>query len=151
MTAVNLVNPAASPDVLPACFALLDDSGASAAAPRSRLYTTYAGTLSCQDVSMLPAWFAALQQALEQGLHAVALISYELGAALHDIAPREPAAACPESGLNQILLFQQCQYLSKQQADDWLAQTVARLPNYPSFSLKSRSVRSQASLAASAL
>jgi para-aminobenzoate synthetase/4-amino-4-deoxychorismate lyase len=94
------------------CFALLDDSSASAAAPRSRLYTGWSRTLSCATLDDLPALLADLQQ---PGQHAVLLMSYELGAALHGVPPRPDAGA-----LAQVLLFAHCQSLSADAVHDWL-------------------------------
>lgn len=104
--------------VLPACFALLDDSTASADAPRSRLYTDYIRSLPCRDAGQLPLVFADLQQALAAGLHAVALFSYEIGAELHAIAPRTQDSPF----LSQILLFGHCRHLSAGQVDLWLGE-----------------------------
>lgn len=97
------------------CFALLDDRDTNAAAPLSRLYTGHAGTLSCTHASELPALLDRMQQALRQGRHAVGLFSYELGAQLHGIAPRDD-----EQALTQILLFDRCQQLTATAVDNWL-------------------------------
>jgi para-aminobenzoate synthetase/4-amino-4-deoxychorismate lyase len=97
------------------CFALLDDCNASAAAPDSRLYTGHVGALTCMDSSELPALLDRMQQALQQGRHAVGLFSYELGAQLHGIAPRSDAQA-----LTQILLFERCERLSAAEVAGWL-------------------------------
>jgi len=64
------------------CFALLDDSTASADNPRSRLYTGFVGELACAQASELPTLLEQMQQALRDGRHAVGLFSYELGADL---------------------------------------------------------------------
>jgi para-aminobenzoate synthetase/4-amino-4-deoxychorismate lyase len=97
------------------CFALLDDCDATAADPRSRLYTSYAGTLSCRHASELPSLLEQMQHALQQGKHAVGLFSYELGAELQNIAAR------PDSPLlTQVLLFDRCQRLSTDQVTQWL-------------------------------
>ena len=97
-------------------FALCDDSGASDAMPRSRLYTGYLRQLTCAAPGDIPAMLAAMQEALVQGRHAVALFSYELGARLHGLQAREEAFA------STILLFSDCTFLSSEQADAWLAQ-----------------------------
>jgi para-aminobenzoate synthetase/4-amino-4-deoxychorismate lyase len=94
------------------CFALLDDSSASAAAPRSRLYTGWLRTLTCTTIDDLPALLAELQQ---PGRHAVLLMTYELGAALHGVIPRLGSGA-----LAQVLLFAHCQSLSADAVHDWL-------------------------------
>ena len=110
---MSLFSPAVTAD---ACFALLDDIDASAADARSRLYTGYLGMLSCQQASQLPALLEEMQQALRQGKFAVSLFSYELGAALHDIAPH-----AGEQPLAEILLFENCEHLSTTQVEAWLA------------------------------
>ena len=90
---------------------LLDDSTGA-----SRLYRDYLGTLSCATADGLPTLFAQLEEALARGQHAVGVFPYELGAALQQIAPHavEHAAA-------QILLFAQCERLTAEQVDAWLA------------------------------
>jgi len=99
----------------PACFALLDDRDATADDPRSRLYEEHAGTLSCADAGLLPEVFARLQDGLAQGLHAVGLFSYELGAQMHGIAPR-----ADEGFPSQILLFRRCTRLAADAVGAWL-------------------------------
>ncbi len=98
------------------CFVLLDDCDASNIAPTSRLYRGHAGTLVCRDASELPAVLAQMQQALQQGQHAVGLFTYELGERLQDIPPRDDTP--PE--LAQILLFAQYERLSATQVRAWL-------------------------------
>ena len=107
------------PDRHPAteeCFALLDDCDATALDPRSRLYTGHADTLSCVCAGEFPALLARMQQALQQGLHAVGLFSYELGPELHATALRPIAQP-----LAQILLFNRCEPLSASEVAAWLA------------------------------
>ena len=108
------------------CFALLDDSGASSADPRSRLYTGYVETLSCRHAAALPALLEQLQQTLQQGRHAVGLFSYELGAELHDIAPHAGDQAQVE-----ILLFDRCERFSADQATAWLATREQAMAEQP--------------------
>ncbi|RJF99900.1 aminodeoxychorismate synthase component I [Noviherbaspirillum saxi] len=98
-----------------ACFALLDDCDADAHDPRSRLYTDYVATLSCRDAAGLPDLVERLQASLGQGLHAVCVFSYELGAELHRIPARTGQAE-----LAHILLFKRCQRLSSQEVGRWL-------------------------------
>jgi para-aminobenzoate synthetase/4-amino-4-deoxychorismate lyase len=98
-----------------ACFALLDDCDASAATPRSRLYTGYIGSLSCRDASGLAGLLKEMQQALRQGQYAVGLFPYELGEQLHGIAARDGGQA-----LTQVLLFERCDKLSAAQVEEWL-------------------------------
>jgi para-aminobenzoate synthetase/4-amino-4-deoxychorismate lyase len=99
-------------------FALCDDSGASDAAPRSRLYTGFVARLSCGAAADFPAMLDGMQRELAQGLHAVALLTYELGAALQGIDAIEPRAG---AAISQVLLFRDCAFLSAEQADTWLA------------------------------
>jgi para-aminobenzoate synthetase / 4-amino-4-deoxychorismate lyase len=101
----------------PACFALLDDCDASAAQPRSRLYTRHARTLACEGAEQLPALLDDMQRALRQGLHAVGMFSYELGAQLHGIAPRAGT-----DKVAQVLLFAHCERLDALQVDRWLTE-----------------------------
>eukprot|EP01042_Synura_sphagnicola_P008628 gene8628-11061_t len=106
--------------MLPACFALLDDStDHPATAPRSRLYTGYQRSLRGTDASTLPALLTQMQAALQQGLHAVALLSYELGAELLQI---DAVATTDLSAAAEILLFSQCQHLSAADTAIWLQQ-----------------------------
>ena len=102
------------------CYALLDDSSASAAEPRSRLYTGWLRTVSCDTLAGLPALLDELQQ---PGQHAVLLMTYELGAALHGVAARTGAGT-----LAQVLLFAQCRQLSAEAAGDWLQARAGSAP-----------------------
>jgi para-aminobenzoate synthetase/4-amino-4-deoxychorismate lyase len=106
------------------CFALLDDSGATSAEPRSRLYSGYAGTLSCKEAAQLPTLLEQMQEALRKRLHAVGLFSYELGAQLHAVASRTGDAADA-----QVQLFERCELLSGGQVSAWLARNDARSPS----------------------
>jgi para-aminobenzoate synthetase / 4-amino-4-deoxychorismate lyase len=98
------------------CFALLDDCDASADDPPSRLLTGWVETLACDDGDGLPAMLARMEESLRQGLHAVGLFSYELGADMHRIAPRSK-----QEPLAQVLLFKHCERLSSAQVLAWLA------------------------------
>lgn len=97
------------------CFALLDDSDASSADPRSRLYTGFAGALEYSSVTGLPSLFERMQQSQKRGLHAIGLFTYELGADLPADVQQESAGP-----LAQILLFERCDMLSREQVDVWL-------------------------------
>ncbi|MBC7454645.1 MAG: aminodeoxychorismate synthase component I [Massilia sp.] len=99
------------------CFALLDDaSAADPAQARSRLYSGFAGSIACQEGAGWPALLDALQEALGRGLHAVSLLSYELGAHLLGVAVQTTPAP-----LAQVLLFTRCEHLSAPQVATWLA------------------------------
>jgi len=102
------------------CFVLLDDCDADAGAPRSRLYTRHAGTLSCATADAFPSLLQDLQQALHAGRHAVVLFAYELGAAMHGIAPQ-----AGDTPLAQALLFEDCARLSAAQVEAWLDEQAA--------------------------
>lgn len=97
------------------CFALLDDHDANLVNLQSRLYTGHVGTLYCRHAAELPAMLEQMQRALLQGRHAVGLFSYELGAELQRIVPRENNPA-----LTQILLFERCDRLAAEQVASWL-------------------------------
>lgn len=123
----HIVSPATEISPLPAlasapCFALLDDAHGESAV--SRLYTELSEILLCADAAAWPAFLSAAQVALEAGLHAVALFSYETGAQLQAIMPREEAALP-----SRILLFKCCDKLDQAQLSLWLdaqeAQPVA--------------------------
>jgi para-aminobenzoate synthetase/4-amino-4-deoxychorismate lyase len=97
-------------------FALLDETGPEGhTRARSRLYTGHAGTLTCRDVHAWPPLLARLQEMLEAGLHAVPVLSYELGAHLLGV----PAHAL-DAPLAQVLLFERYAALDATQVDDWL-------------------------------
>jgi len=96
-------------------FALLDDARAVGEA-RSRLYSGHAGTLACADGAGWPALLAAWSQALQDGLHAVPLLSYELGAHLQGL-PARPL----DGPLARVLLFTHCEQLTGEQVASWLA------------------------------
>ena len=109
------------------CFALLDDSDASAADARSRFYSSHVGTLICKSVEQMPAMLQQMQQALQQGKFAVSLLTYELGAAKHGIAPHA-LADVTQSPLAEILLFERCEKLSAEQVSAWLAEHESKSP-----------------------
>ncbi|MBB3117223.1 aminodeoxychorismate synthase component I [Pseudoduganella violacea] len=103
------------------CFALLDDaSPGDIQAPRSRLYTGHAATLSCSDSAHWPQLLDQMQAALARGQYAVSLCSYELGGHLHGLPPRAAQAGQPP--LAQILLFERCELLEQGQVAAWLAE-----------------------------
>lgn len=105
---------AASSDFFTAlgCFALLDDQQAPAAQAASRLYTGHVGTLQISHAAALDDAVAQMQKALAQGLHAITLLSYELGAELQGVQAREQ--------VSQILLFSHCEQLTAEQVALWL-------------------------------
>jgi para-aminobenzoate synthetase/4-amino-4-deoxychorismate lyase len=100
-------------------FALLDDASPEGhAQARSRLYDGYAGMLSCQRIDDWPRLLDGLQDALARGLHAVPVLTYELGEQLVGIAPARELHA----PLAQVLLFERYDMLDAAQVDAWLTQ-----------------------------
>ncbi|WP_413673116.1 chorismate-binding protein [Massilia cellulosiltytica] len=106
-------------------FALLDDASPEGhAQARSRLYEGYAGVLACQHVEDWPRLLDGVQDALARGLHAVPVLTYELGEQLLGIAaPRELHAP-----LAQVLLFERYTMLDAAEVDAWLAADEASGP-----------------------
>ena len=102
------------------CIALLDDSSATAATPGSRLHTGHVRTLACHRPQDFNPMLEQMQQALQDGLHAVGLFSYELAAQFQGALAR--ATTQP---LAQVLLFERCERLSATQVDAWLARRAA--------------------------
>ena len=100
------------------CFALLDDSSAQAGQARTRLYTDLAQQLLLDRASDLDRLFAQMQQGLRDGLHAVGLFEYELGARMHGVHADTPC----DRPLARVLLFRQCRRLSGDEAGQWLQQ-----------------------------
>ena len=100
-------------------FALLEESGTA----HSRLYTSHAGTLQCADAAGWPALLDAMQAALQSGLYAVPVLTYELGAQLMGIPARAPGAP-----LAQVLLFSTCARLDADAVQAWLDQHIDTAP-----------------------
>lgn len=95
-------------------FTLLDDSDASATQPTSRLYTDLQQVLSCTNSAEFNLMIEQMQTALQQGLYAVAVFSYELGETLLNIKSGETTQP------STILLYRRCQQLSQDQVASWL-------------------------------
>ena len=108
---------------MPDVFALLDDCTATTEEPRSRLYTGFAGLLSCGDVGQWQALLKAMQQALARGRQAVGLFSYELGAQLQGLS-HTPA----DWPLAQVLIFERCESMSAEQVAHWLERQTKGSP-----------------------
>ena len=100
-------------------FALLEESGTAG----SRLYTGHAGTLTCFDAAGWPVLLDAMQAALQRGLYAVPVLTYELGAQLMNIVARAPVAP-----LAQVLLFSTCARLDGDAVDAWLGTRTDTAP-----------------------
>src|SRR3984893_4620531 len=131
-----------------AVFALLDDCDSTAAVRSSRLYTHFAYQRVCTDGAQLDEICEAVAADAQRGLHAVVLGDYEFGRNL-SLGPRPLAsqrgdflrASHPPGGLPsgrrdflraqltqqgdaslRFLLFEQCDQLSSEEADAWLAE-----------------------------
>lgn len=100
-----------------AVFALLDDASADGQAHAlSRLYSEHAGTLACLDAAGWDTLLREMQAALARGLHAVPVLTYELGAHLLGIHAKPLATP-----LAQVLLFARCERMTAEQAASWVA------------------------------
>jgi len=104
---------------MPRAFALLDDHGATAERPSSRLYSGYVREHRCVDAASLDAIWARVDADLRAGLHALVLADYEWGAALQGMASAPPPAGDDGPAL-RVLMFAQLQRLSRAEVDAWL-------------------------------
>ncbi len=96
------------------CTVLLDDQTAAPGQRRSRLYAGLSESLAIDGPQALDAALLKMQSALECGLHAVMLLDYELGEALHGLPQRGRPAS-------QILLFEGVTLLDGDEVEAWLA------------------------------
>jgi para-aminobenzoate synthetase/4-amino-4-deoxychorismate lyase len=89
-----------------ASFALLDDCGATAARPTSRVYSGYVRTHRCTDPAALDATWAQVDADQRQGLYAVLLADYEWGAKLQ----RAGHGALTEGDASalSVMMFRDC-------------------------------------------
>ena len=101
----------------PACFALLDDAQASDHDLRSRLYSELAGDWRCDAPGQLDSFWARVEAAMANGLHALVLADYEWGARLQGVAV--------DGGCLRVLLFRRLKRLSRTDVDAWLARREA--------------------------
>jgi para-aminobenzoate synthetase/4-amino-4-deoxychorismate lyase len=99
-----------------AIFALFDDASPEGRAQaRSRLYRDHAGALTCHTVDDWPLLLARLQEALARGLHAVPVLTYELGEQLLGVSTH-----AHDEPLAQVLLFERYEVLDADQVAAWL-------------------------------
>ena len=100
-------------------FALLDDATPEGRRQaRSRLYRGHAGTLACRRIEDWPRLLDGLQDALRRGLHAVPVLTYELGKQMLGVAAHPQEDQAP---LAQVLLFERFELLDGEQVEAWLA------------------------------
>nr|WP_243479061.1 chorismate-binding protein [Orrella daihaiensis] len=95
---------------------LLDDQTAPANERRSRLYLDLREQLLIDSPTDLAAALGRMQSALDQGLHAVLLLDYELGVAMQGL----PAHTQADKPTSQILLFESVKCLTADEVDAWL-------------------------------
>ncbi len=100
-------------------FVLLDDNQASTSQPTSRLYTDLQQLLTCSSAAQFPTMIHQMEVALAKGLYAVVAFSYETGVQLQEKSAAELNASVPPS---YVLVFKNCQHLSRDQVTSWLAQ-----------------------------
>ena len=105
---------------MPSASALLDDHGATAERPSSRLYSGFVREHRCVDAASLDAIWARVDADLRAGLHALVLADYEWGATLLDIASARSPSAGDETPALRVLMFGELQQLSRTEADAWL-------------------------------
>jgi len=103
-------------------FTLLDDVDASPEFPSSRLYTGLQQVLTCTTSAEFSHVMDHMQQLLQQGVFAVAVFSYELGGVLQGMYPSTEQPS-------QLLIYQHCQKLSRQQVSDWLQSQITLTGN----------------------
>ena len=111
-------------------FALLDDCGASPAAPTSRLYTGHVRTRICLDPGSLDRTWAQVEADQREGLHALLMADYEWGAALMqaghtrwtdlDLRGARPAL--------RVFLFKELRHLSLEEVELWFAEAEGPTP-----------------------
>jgi para-aminobenzoate synthetase/4-amino-4-deoxychorismate lyase len=95
-------------------FALLDDCDSTAERRSSRLYAGFVRERSCHNAAQLDHVCLSVRQDLRDGLHAVVLADYEFG--------RNLQLAQPGNAALRFLLFRECTMLSREEADQWLAE-----------------------------
>ncbi|MBB5461296.1 aminodeoxychorismate synthase component I [Paraburkholderia sp. Cpub6] len=103
-----------------AAFALLDDCGATAALPSSRLYTGFVRERVCTEAAQLEAVCDSVAADTRSGLHAVVLADYEFGRALMGFDARRSSETQRGNATLRFSLFERCAKLSRDEVDAWL-------------------------------
>ena len=115
---MNLPSPVeAGSDAGPA-FALLDDAAASAASPRSLLFTNLVREHRCTDPAALPDTWAAAHSDARRGLSLLVLADYEWGVGLAGVRSRWHGG--PSGGALRVLAFKTLARLSSEEVAAWL-------------------------------
>ena len=104
-------------------FALLDDCGATPGRPSSRLYRGFVREHRCTDPGTLDAVMAAAHSDLAASLHAVVLADYEWGARLQ--RPGGVDVDRDRGACLRLLMFSDLAFLSRAQADQWMADAAS--------------------------
>lgn len=105
-------------------FALLDDAHATTA--QSRLYLDLQEIRVCRSAAEWPDWMAGLECAVQDGLYALALLSYESGAQSQGI-PVEAATV-----VSRVALFRSCHHLTATEVGALLAGADCNAADTPS-------------------
>jgi len=105
-------------------FALLDDCDSTAGRRSSRLYAGFVRERSCHEAAELDDVCASVRRDLHDGLHVVVLADYEFG--------RNLQLAQPGNAALRFLLFRECRFLSREEAEQWLAENDNGLADQPS-------------------
>ncbi|MGF6956966.1 aminodeoxychorismate synthase component I [Paraburkholderia youngii] len=103
-----------------AVFALLDDCGATAARPSSRLYTGFVRERVCTEAAQLEAVCDSVAADTRNGLHAVVLADYEFGRGLVGIDKLRSTETQRGNATLRFLLFERCAKLARDEVDAWL-------------------------------
>ncbi|MCC8401338.1 aminodeoxychorismate synthase component I [Paraburkholderia sp. MMS20-SJTN17] len=103
-----------------AVFALLDDCGATAALPSSRLYTGFVRERVCTGAAQLEAVCDGVAADTRNGVHAVVLADYEFGRSLVGIDQLRPTETQRGNATLRFLLFEHCTKLAREEVDAWL-------------------------------
>ena len=105
----------------PVC-ALLDDlnPGGEAGETRSRCYTGFVREHRACTPATLDGMWAEVDEDLRAGLHAVLLVDYEWGLALHGLARGEAAAGQGAAGGLRVLMFRSLDRLTASESGQWL-------------------------------
>ncbi|MDR5749625.1 aminodeoxychorismate synthase component I [Caballeronia sp. LZ024] len=121
MTSDSLASDSLTPSSLTsnprsAVFALLDDCESTADRRSTRLYTGFAHDRSATDGALLDSLCAEVEADVRNGFHAVLVADYEFGRNLQLSEKARPGDAAL-----RFLLFRDCVFLSRDEADAWLA------------------------------
>ncbi|OYT98454.1 MAG: hypothetical protein CFE40_10900 [Burkholderiales bacterium PBB1] len=117
--------PPAAPERGLRCVALLDDRDASHEQPTSRAYSGFVHEHRCTDPATLAATWAAVDADLRRGLHALLLVDYEWGAKL--LRAGLPLLPAGDHSSLRVLMFANCERLSRSEADQWLDDLASRV------------------------